>query len=98
MSQTAGSSIPQAFAMAKSGRVDLEAYIDHIQSLASYAQLFELSETFEVHGRVMTLLHDFGLNWSIFLVHYVTEMFTKIGFSQKIEMSDRSVILILPGA
>jgi len=98
VAKTAGSSIPQAFATAKSGRVDLETFIGHIRSLASYAQLFEFSETLDMHGRVMTLMHDFGLNWSIFLVHYVTEMFTQIGFSPKIEMSDRSVILTLPGA
>lgn len=98
VAKTAGSSIPQAFTTAKSGKVDLESFIGHIRSLANYAQLFEFSETVDIHGRVVTLIHDFGLNWSIFLVHYVTEMFTQIGFSPKIEMSDRSVILTLPGA
>jgi hypothetical protein len=95
VAKTAGSSIPQAFATAKSGKVDLESFIGHIRSLASYAQLFEFTETVDTHGRVITLIHDFGLNWSIFLVHYVTEMFAQIGFSPKIEMSDRSVILTL---
>jgi hypothetical protein len=66
--------------------------------LATYAQLFEFSETIDTHSRVVTLIHDFGLNWSIFLVHYVTEMFTQIGFSPKIEMSDKTVILTLSGA
>ena len=96
VAKASGSSIPQTFAMAKEGRVDLESFRDHIRSLASYAQLFEFSEAVDAHGRVMTLIHDFGLNWSIFLVHYMTEMFTQIGFSPKIEMSDRSVILSLP--
>jgi len=98
VAKTAGSSIPQAFATAKSGKVDLESFITHIRLLATYAQLFEFSETIDTHSRVVTLIHDFGLNWSIFLVHYVTEMFTQIGFSPKIEMSDKSVILTLPGA
>lgn len=98
VAKTAGSSIPQAFVMAKSGKVDLESFISHIRLLANYAQLFEFSETVDMHGRVVTLIHDFGLNWSIFLVHYVTEMFTQIGLLPKIEMSDRSVILTLSGA
>lgn len=94
----AGSSIPQAFATAKGGRIDAESFIAHIRSLASYAQLFELSETTDPHGHVVTLIHDFGLNWSIFLVHYVTAMFAQVGLSPKIEMSDRSVIFMLPMA
>lgn len=98
VAKTAGSSIPQAFATAKSGRVSLESLISHIRSLATYAQLFEFSETVDIHGRVLTLIHDFGLNWSIFLVHYITAMFAQIGLSPKIEMSDRSVILTLAGA
>jgi hypothetical protein len=98
VAKTAGSSIPQAFATARSGKVDLESFISHLRSLATYAQLFEFSETIDPHSRVVTLIHDFGLNWSIFLVHYVTEMFTQIGFSPKIEMSDTSVILTLSSA
>ncbi len=95
VAKSAGSSIPQAFTTAKSGRMDLESFIAHIRSLSSYAQLFEFSETSDAHGRVVTLIHDFGLNWSIFLVHYITQMFAQIGLSPKLEMSDRSVIFTL---
>lgn len=95
VAKTAGSSIPQAFATAKSGRTDTESLIGHIRSLAIYAQLFEFSETIDAHGHVVTLIHDFGLNWSIFLVHYLTSMFAQIGLSPKFEMSDRSVIFTL---
>ena len=98
LAKTTGSSIPQAFATTKTGKVTLESLLDHLRSLAMYAHLCEFSETIDPQGRMITLIHDFGLNWSIFLVHYVTEMFTQIGFSPKIEMSDRSVILTLPAA
>ena len=96
VAKTAGSSIPQAFATAKNGKVDLESLIDHVRSLATYAHLCEVSETIDTHGHVVTLIHDFGLNWSIFLVHYIIAMFAQIGTSPKIEMSDRSVIFTLP--
>lgn len=95
VAKTAGSSIPQAFATAKNGRVDQESLLDHLRSLATYAHLCEVSETTDAHGQVVTLIHDFGLNWSIFLIHYITAMFAQIGISPKLEMSDRSVILTL---
>lgn len=96
VAKTAGSSIPQAFATAKNGKVDQESLLDHVRSLATYAHICEVSETIDAHGRVVTLIHDFGLPWSIFLVHYITAMFAQIGSSPKIEMSDRSVIFTLP--
>ena len=96
VAKSGGSSIPQAFATAKNGRVDLESLIDHVRALATYAHLFEFSETIDSGGQVITLIHDLGLKWAIFLVHYITEMFAQIGVSPKLEMSDRSVIFTLP--
>jgi len=97
VAKTAGSSIPQALATARSGRVDRESLLEHIRFLATYAHLCEVSETIDAHGEVVTLIHDFGLNWSIFLVHYITSMFAQIGITPKLEMSDRSVIVTLSG-
>jgi hypothetical protein len=97
VAKTAGSSIPQAFVTAKSGRVDIESLLDHLRTLSQYAHLYEYSENLDSLERVATLVHDFGLKWSIFLVHYITAMFEQAGVSAKLEMSDRSVILTLPG-
>ena len=91
VAKATGSSIPQAFATTKSGKVDVESLLDHIRSLAMYAHLCDYTETVDTHEHTSTLVHDFGLNWSIFLVHYVTAMFEQIGVTPKIEMSDRSV-------
>jgi len=96
IAKSAGSSIPQAFATTKSGKVNVESLVDHIHSLAAYGHLCEFSETVDNHNRLLTLVHDFGLNWSIFLVHYVNAMFEQIGVSPKVEMSDRSVTFTLP--
>lgn len=97
VAKTAGSSIPQAFVSAKNGIVNVDSLIDHLRVLALYAHLYEYSENLDSRGQVATLVHDFGLNWSIFLVHYITSMFEQLGISPKLEMSDRSVILSLPG-
>jgi len=97
VAKASGSSIPQAFATAKNGKVDLDSLIDHVRSLATYSRVVEFSETIQNYGHVVTLIHEYGLNWSIFLVHYLTAMFAQIGISPKFEMSDRSVIFTLPG-
>jgi hypothetical protein len=61
IAKSAGSSIPQAFSTTKSGKVDVESFVDHIRSLAVYAHLCEFSETIDAHGgRLLTLVHDFG--------------------------------------
>jgi hypothetical protein len=96
VAKTSGSGVPQAFATAKSGRVDMKALLDHLRFLAIYAHLCEMSETSDLQGHNITLIHDFGLNWSIFLVHYVTAMFGLVGVLPKIEMSDRSVSFTVP--
>jgi len=96
VAKTAGSSIPQAFVAAKSGKADIVSLMDHVRSLATYAHLYEYSESVDSRSFVATLIHDFGLNWSIFLVHYFTAMFEQIGVSPDVEMSDRSVIFTLP--
>jgi len=97
IAKTAGSSIPQAFATTKNGKVDVESLVDHIRCLAMYAHLCEFSETVDSHDHLLTLVHDFGLNWSIFLLHYVNAMFEQIGISPKVDMSDRSVTFTLLG-
>ncbi len=97
VAKAAGSSIPQAFAAAKNGRVDIDSLLDHLRTLAIYAHLYEYSDNVDSRGRVATMIHDFGLNWSIFLVHYITSMFEQVGTSPKLDMSDRSVILSLVG-
>ena len=96
VAKSAGSSIPQAYVTAKQGKVNFDALIGHVRSLATYAQLFEFSETLDSHNHTVTLIHDYGLNWSIFLVHYITAMFAQIGLRPKLEMSDRSVIFTTP--
>jgi len=96
LAKSAGSSIPQAFIAAKGERVDIDSLLDHLRTLSLYAHLYEYSENVNPQEQIVTLVHDFGLNWSIFLVHYVTAMFEQVGVSPKLEMSDRSVILSLP--
>lgn len=96
IAKVSGSGVPQALATAMNGRIDMKALLDHLRYLAFYAHLCEFSETTDTRAENLTLIHDFGLNWSIFLVHYVTAMFGLIGIVPKIEMSDTSVSVTVP--
>ena len=91
VAKSAGSSVPQAFALAKAGKVELRSLINFIQTLGRYANLFEFTEALDDDERTFTLIHRYGLNWSIFLVHYMTAMFEQVGISPIIEMTDKSV-------
>jgi hypothetical protein len=91
VAKSAGSSVPQAFALAKTGKVELRSLIDFIQTLGRYANLFEFTETLDDDARTFTLIHRYGLNWSIFLVHYMTAMLELVGIAPVIEMTDKSV-------
>jgi hypothetical protein len=95
VAKAAGSSIPQAFAISKNGKAGVDSLLDYVRSSAMYAHLFEFNEAIDGEKRLVTLVHDFGLNWSIFLVHYITAMFYQIGIAPKLEMSDRSVTFTL---
>jgi hypothetical protein len=92
------SKVPVRNVFPYNGKVDVNSLLDYLRNLATYAHLCEYSENVDQHGHVSTLVHEFGLNWSIFLVHYITSMFEQIGIAPKIEMSDRSVILTTPGS
>ena len=91
VAKTSGSSMPQAFVLAKAGKVELRSLLDFMKFLGRYANLFEFNETPDKNGRIITLIHRYGLNWSIFLVHYMTAMFEQVRITPTVEMTDKSV-------
>ena len=96
LAKSTGSSIPQAFANSRTGKVTTESLLDHLRLSGKYGHWYEFNEAPDPQNALVTLVHELGLNWSIFLVHYVTAMFEQIGISPRIEMSDRSVAFTLP--
>ena len=96
VAKTSGSSMPQTFVLAKAGKVELQSLLDFMKFLGRYANLFEFSETPDKNGRTITLIHRYGLNWSIFLVHYMTAMFEQVRITPAVEMTDKSVSYKIP--
>jgi hypothetical protein len=96
VAKSTGSSIPQAFVNSKGDKVAEDSLVDYLRLSSTYSRLFEFNENENLENHLITLVHEFGLNWSIFLVHYLTAMFEQVGISLKLDMSDRSVTFNLP--
>jgi len=91
--RNAGRSAPVAMISSKSGEVTVNTILEFIQDLSAHANLFEFNETNE-HGHwTITLLHDLGNNWSLFLENYFTEAFKIAAAEPKITRSERAVTI-----
>lgn len=93
--QNAGKSAPMAMISLKSSDVTMNSIIQYIQDLASYAHLFSYNET-NVNGQwTITLSHELGSKWSLFLTCYFSEAFKMTGTEPKIDTSERAVTIKL---
>ena len=91
--QNAGRSAPQALISSKSGEVTVNSVLEYIQDLSAHANLFEFNETNE-HGHwTITLLHELGSKWSLFIANYFAEAFKAAGAEPKISSSERAVTI-----
>ena len=75
-------------------RTDLESYIKYIELLCNYGNFarFEL----KTNGRtyVITLLHDMGQKWSLFLRYVMEEgIMTSVGTMPRFEVNRGSLII-----
>ncbi|HZY95052.1 MAG TPA: hypothetical protein VFE98_09405 [Candidatus Bathyarchaeia archaeon] len=90
--QVAGKSAPMALIASKWGKVTVNTVIEFIHDLSAYANLFEYYEKNENERWTITLMHELGPKWSVFLTHYIGEAFVAAGIQPKTRTSDRAVI------
>ena len=93
--ETAGKGAPEALISTKWGKINSSTVIEFIRDLSSYANLFEYQEKEESGHSTITLMHELGPKWSIFLRHYIGEAFRAAGVQPKVRTSDRAVIFTL---
>ncbi len=70
----------------------MNTVIEFIHDLSAYANLFEYYEKNENERWTITLMHELGPKWSVFLTHYIGEAFAAAGIQPKTKTSDRAVI------
>jgi len=94
--RNAGKTAPSTLILSKTGEdVTVKSILEYMHDLSSYANLFEYSETHENGHWTITLQHELGNKWSIFLANYLTEAFNLASAQPKITVSERSITLKL---
>ncbi len=89
-----GAKIPREFLMFWFKKTDLESYLRYLELLCNYGGFarYEL----EVDGRsyVITLLHNMGGKWSLFLKYVIEEgILSTIGIMPRFEVDQGSLII-----
>ncbi len=93
--RAAGKSAPLALITSKWGRVTPNIVVEYLRDLSKYANLYEYNETNEDGHLTLTLTHELGSKWSIFLANYLGEAFAVAGTKPEVKTSDRAVIFSL---
>ncbi len=89
--QNAGKTAPQVLITSKYGKITVGHVIAYLHDLSSYANWFEYTEKNEGEHSTITLMHEMGRNWSLFIAHYLAEAFAAAGCKAKYEVADRYV-------
>ena len=89
--QNAGKTAPEELMTAKYGKITITHVIDLMHTLSSYANWFEYTEKNEGEHSTITLMHEMGRNWSLFIVNYFSEAFAAAGCQAKCDVADRYV-------
>ena len=89
----AGKVTPVSIITSKHGKMTVDAMIEYLHFLSSYANLFEYSEN-EENGRwTITLTHELGRKWSNLLAGYFEQAFANVGVKIQPTVSDASITL-----
>lgn len=90
-----GKSISPAYITSKWGEVTPQTALGIIQDLATYGNWFEFNEM-KNEKRTITLFHELGPKWSLFITNYFMEVFALAHMRPKVSSTDNSVTFSLP--
>lgn len=80
--------------LAKYGELSLTNFLDYLNSLDDYAYFIEYNEVYSAgEKRIITLMHSYGENSSIFVKTFAQALFELIGVEPKLSSTNNSVTL-----
>src|ERR687896_2684893 len=91
-----GAKIPREFLMFWFKKTDLESYLRYLELLCNYGGFarYELELDSDVHMHVITLLHNMGEKWSLFLKYVMEEgIMRTIGPLPRFEVNKGSLVI-----
>lgn len=94
--QLAGSDVPKFFIQAKDGVLSLQTVLSYLRSLGDYGNLFEYTDSVQDRKRTITLAHELGPKGTLFLAHYVQEVFESIDVEPSFSLGDDTIAIELP--
>ena len=89
--QNAGKTAPEELMTVIEGKITVSNVIALMRNISSYAGWFEYTEKNEGEHPTITLMHDMGRKWSIFIANYISGAFTAAGCKAKYDVADRFV-------
>ena len=89
-----GAKIPKEFLMFWFKKADLESYLQYLELLCNYGGFARYEFESDGHVYVITLLHNMGEKWSLFLKHVMEEgIMTTIGSLPRFEVNKGSLVI-----
>jgi superfamily I DNA and RNA helicase len=89
-----GAKIPKEFLMFWFKRTDLESYLRYLELLCNYGGFARHELEVDNGSYVITLLHNMGEKWSLFLKHHMEEgIMSTIGTLPRFEVNKGSLII-----
>jgi hypothetical protein len=93
--RSAGSSIPQSFVLAKFGELTERNVLEYLKLVGRYSSVFEFNFIDRPGSRTLTLVHELGHKWSLFLGEYAKAALETAGTKARISYGDDSVTCVL---
>jgi hypothetical protein len=89
-----GAKIPKEFLMFWFKKTDLESYLQYLELLCNYGGFARYEFEADGHVYVITLLHNMGEKWSLFLKHVMEEgIMSTIGILPRFEVNKGSLVI-----
>lgn len=79
--------------LARHGTMSLKGVLDWLKDLADYGHWFQYKVNSPEGRRVITLTHDLGPKFSIFMLAYAKELFGQIAMSTRLSSTEDSVTI-----
>lgn len=80
--------------LSRYGTMSLTGVLDWLKDLADHGHWFQYNEVRSPEGKpVVTLTHDLGTKFSVFMVSYARELFAQIAVTPKLSSTEDSVTI-----
>ena len=85
----------ETFILSHYGALTAESVLAYIRTISEHGGVYEYNEVTRVGSKTLTLLHELGMNGSIFISTAAVKLLAEVGIKADCKLSDGAVILTL---